>query len=145
MKKSNHKFKIQHIDPLGQGVSKYDEEVFFVRNTLEGEKGTAEVDGEKKGLYFGRLSDPKLLTEISEMRINPICPHFFNCNGCHFLHTSYENEIEIKKKNLIRNIQIYDRKTGHQTSPKNIFTHHPVPGPVHVIEFNYTMILVRGE
>ena len=123
MKKSQHSFKIAHIDPLGQGVSKNGEEIFFVHNTLEGEEGVADVDGQKKGLFFGHLASHEQLTKVSNDRVSPECPHFFECNGCHFLHTSYENEILIKQNNLLRNIDIYMKKTGNKVERNFVFTH----------------------
>jgi len=123
LKKSSDTFTIIHIDPLGQGVSRKEEEVFFIHNTLPGEEGLAEIDGQKKGVMFGHLSSPDKLTTISEKRISPDCPHFFECNGCHFLHTTYENEIFIKKSNLERSISFYERKTGNILKRDRVFIH----------------------
>jgi 23S rRNA (uracil1939-C5)-methyltransferase len=123
LKKSHEKFSIQHIDPLGQGVSKDEDNIFFVHNSLEGEEGIADVDDQKKKIFFGHLSSPEKLSVISPKRIEPKCPHFFDCNGCHFLHTTYENEINIKKTNLIRNLSYYEKKTGHSIDYNQVITH----------------------
>jgi len=123
LKKSHDIFKIEHIDPLGQGVSKTEEDVFFVYNTLEGEEGTADVDGQKKGVSFGHLPTTEQLTKVSPHRVHPECPHFFSCNGCHFLHTPYQNEISIKLNSLKRSLKLYERKTGNLTKEESIFSH----------------------
>ena len=123
MKKSQDLFHIEHIDPLGQGVSKNEDEIFFVYNTLEGEEGSADVDGQKKGILFGHLKNPDKLTRVSEKRVHPDCPHFFDCNGCHFLHTSYENEINIKLNNLSRQLKIYLKKSEQDKKDITIKTH----------------------
>ncbi len=55
-------FQIEHIDPLGQGVSKgatADDKITFIKKTLPGESGTAEVFSEKKGVRFARLLELK--------------------------------------------------------------------------------------
>jgi 23S rRNA (uracil1939-C5)-methyltransferase len=92
------KFKIESIDPLGQGVSKREEQVSFIEKVLPGEEGSAlAIKSKKKGrLIFSRLESTSALSKVSDKRIEPECPHFQECSGCHFLHTNYENEIEIK-------------------------------------------------
>jgi len=95
-------FEIEHIDPLGQGVSKIGDKVSFIPKTLPGETGEAEVLSEKKGVRFLRLSS---LLKSSPERVEPVCPHFDDCPSCHFLHTSYENELKFKTdslKNILR-------------------------------------------
>jgi 23S rRNA (uracil1939-C5)-methyltransferase len=86
-------FEIEHIDPLGQGVSKITDEILFVRKTLPGEKGLAKILRKAKGVLFGEVVQ---LTHPSSKRIEPECPHFTVCQGCHFLHTNYENELDFK-------------------------------------------------
>ena len=50
-KKTSVEFTIEHIDPLGQGVFKDDEDIYFISGTLPGESGTASVDRFKK-IFF---------------------------------------------------------------------------------------------
>lgn len=96
-----NEFEIQHIDPIGQGVSKQEGSVTFIKKTLPGEKVTAEVFSSKKGVQFAKLCD--VLTPSPE-RIAPLCPHYNECNGCDFQHTSYEKELEYKKAALARHM-----------------------------------------
>ncbi|WP_127716562.1 hypothetical protein [Halobacteriovorax sp. HLS] len=93
------KFKIDHIDPLGQGISKSGDQVAFIEKVLPGEEGYIDpIKSKKKGrLIFSRLLEKSSLTVASERRIKAECEHFNQCAGCHFLHTDYENEIAIKK------------------------------------------------
>jgi 23S rRNA (uracil1939-C5)-methyltransferase len=85
---------IDHIDPLGQGVFKQDDQVYFIPKTLPGESGTAKVVKSKKGVNFAISTNT---TKASDKRIKPECQHFSNCPGCHFLHTDYSSELEFKK------------------------------------------------
>ncbi len=92
-------FLIDHIDPLSQGVSKLNSpEIDFIMKTLPGEAGSAYFYKKKGQLSFGVLESPNDLnsTTISPKRITPVCPHYYSCNGCHFLHTDYENELILK-------------------------------------------------
>lgn len=103
-------FRISSLDSLGQGVSKIGERITFIPKTLPGEEGEAIIHSEKKGVAFARLSS---LSLKSPGRVEPVCPHFSNCPSCHYLHTSYEQEIESKKENFIklfRNLPLPDLK-----------------------------------
>jgi len=93
------KFNIEQIDSLGQGVFKDDGKIYFIPKTLIGETGTAEVYKSAKGVNFCRLLT---LEKKSKERIDSVCPHFSECPGCHFLHTTYENELDIKKQSLLK-------------------------------------------
>lgn len=105
-------FRIEHIDPLGQGVFKSEatdseesgpteRKITFIKKTLPGETGTAEVYSEKKGVRFARLLD---IQTPSAERIAPECVHFQKCNGCDYQHTTYERELEYKKQALSRHL-----------------------------------------
>ena len=97
----NIKFKIDHIDPLGQGVSRGNK-IAFIEKTLPGETGTAEVYRKAKGVVFGRLTNPDNLEVKPPDRIKPKCPFYYECKGCQYLHTDYNNEISFKTESLNR-------------------------------------------
>ncbi len=94
-------FTIDHMDPLGQGVSK-EGQISFIEKTLPGEKGTAEIYREAKGVRFGRLCGPDRLDVSSPDRVEPECPLYYQCRGCQYLHTDYSNEIRYKTQQLNR-------------------------------------------
>jgi len=111
-------FEIESIDPLGQGVSKKDGDIFFIKKTLPGEIGTAEVISSKKGVHFGILSELKV---ASQHRIKEKCPHFSRCNGCDFLHTDYANELEFKKSSAMFSLKFLNVKEVIAHGAKNRF------------------------
>ena len=88
-----NKFLIDHIDPLGQGVFKEDGQVYFIPKTLPGESGEFKINKSSKGVNFATCT--KLETKSPDRTISE-CEFFDECNGCHYLHTSYEKEIEFK-------------------------------------------------
>jgi len=99
-KDSTFTFIIDHIDPLGQGVFKQDNHVFFIPKTLPGESGTAIVRKTLKSkLHFCELVS---ISKKSDQRVTPECEHFDKCNGCHLLHTTRENELDYKIKSFER-------------------------------------------
>lgn len=98
-------FEIEHIDPLGQGVSKKGGAVTFLAGTLPGETGKATVFKRAKGVQFARLLE---LDTRATNRVEPVCPHFEQCPGCQFLHTDYESELAYKQKALCRQLAALD-------------------------------------
>jgi len=96
-------FLIDHLDPLGQGVSKRitpqkKSAITFIPKTLPGETGSAKVIKSAKGVEFAELEK---LTKSSEKRIAPECPHYSQCSGCDYLHVSYADELAYKKAALL--------------------------------------------
>ena len=75
------------VDEHGPGKS------VFVPFVLEGEEVEAEIIEQKPGFARGRL---ETVVAPSAIRIKPGCPYFSRCGGCHYQHTSYENQLAIK-------------------------------------------------
>jgi 23S rRNA (uracil1939-C5)-methyltransferase len=69
----------------------------FVPFVLTGEKIEATLTEQKPG--FARAQMDSIL-EPSPHRIQPGCPYFGRCGGCHYQHSSYEHQLEIKKEIL---------------------------------------------
>jgi 23S rRNA (uracil1939-C5)-methyltransferase len=95
-------FEIEHLDPLGQGVSRLDGKITFIAGVLPGETGKAIVYKRARGVRFARL---KTLHRRAENRVVPPCPHVERCPGCQYLHTGYDSELEYKREALIRHLQ----------------------------------------
>jgi 23S rRNA (uracil1939-C5)-methyltransferase len=69
----------------------------FVPFVLGAEKIEASVTEQKKG--FARAKAEAIL-EPSPHRMQPTCPYFTHCGGCHYQHASYTHQLEIKKEIL---------------------------------------------
>src|SRR5947209_6645625 len=74
----------------------------FVPFVLPGEEIEATIAEEKPG--FARANAEKILTP-SHQRVEAPCPYFQRCGGCHYQHTSYENQLEIKSQILRETLQ----------------------------------------
>lgn len=92
-------FKVDHIDPLGQGVSKQDGQVIFIPKTLPQEQGLCLPVSSKGKVQFAIV---KKITVPSPLRLTPECPHYNQCNSCHYLHCAYQNEIDFKVQSFQR-------------------------------------------
>jgi len=74
----------------------------FVPFVLAGEKIEAALTEEKPG--FARAKVETIL-EPSSHRVSPPCPHFTRCGGCHYQHSVYEHQLQIKKEILRENLR----------------------------------------
>jgi 23S rRNA (uracil1939-C5)-methyltransferase len=74
----------------------------FVPFVLEGEEVSARIVEEKSG--FARARAEEILAP-SPLRVEPRCPYFLRCGGCHYQHTSYEHQLEIKKNILYETLK----------------------------------------
>jgi len=69
----------------------------FVPLVLRGEKVEASLTEQKPG--FARARAESIL-EPSPHRVEPGCPYFGRCGGCHYQYSSYEHQLEIKQEIL---------------------------------------------
>jgi len=94
----------------------------FVPFVLPGETVEAVLREEKPGFARARLDE--ILT-ASPRRIDPRCPYFQRCGGCHYQHTDYEHQLEIKtvilKENLrrIAKLELDTELNIHSSPPWN--------------------------
>ena len=100
-------FIIDHIDPLGQGVYKKGDDIFFIPKTLPEESGSAIIQKRRKGVHFAKVES---IAQTSNKRITPECEHFSNCQGCHFLHCDYESELSFKELSFKKMLKYLEDK-----------------------------------
>jgi 23S rRNA (uracil1939-C5)-methyltransferase len=74
----------------------------FLPFVLAGEEVEASITEEKPG--FARAVANSIV-QPSPNRIAPACPYFARCGGCHYQHTSYEHQLEIKNDILRENLR----------------------------------------
>ena len=74
----------------------------FVPFVLPGETVEAALREEKPGFARARLEG---IITASPRRIDPRCPYFQRCGGCHYQHTDYEHQLEIKAAILKENLR----------------------------------------
>src|SRR5579872_1840722 len=92
----------------------------FVPFVLTGEKVEATITEQKPG--FAR-AHTNAVVEPSPHRIQPGCPYFGQCGGCHYQHASYEHQLEIKKDILRETL----RRTAKIDLPVDIEVHPSPP------------------
>lgn len=74
----------------------------FVPFTLPGEEVEAKIIEEKPGFARAVLAD---VIRPSADRISPHCRYFAECGGCHYQHTTYEQQLTLKAGILKENLK----------------------------------------
>lgn len=69
---------------------------------LAGEKVDAALTENKAGFARARV---EAVVEASGQRVHPGCAYYGACGGCHYQHTGYEHQLEIKKEILHENLR----------------------------------------
>jgi len=90
--------KIEKLNLGGQGIGYRGGKVCFVDYCIPNEKIRAEVIVEKKDYLVARCIE---ILEPSPYRIEPKCPIFKICGGCHLQHIDYKYQLQLKKEILL--------------------------------------------
>ena len=99
---TNFELTIEKLVYGGEGLGRADGRVVFAPYVLPGERVLVEPISTKGGLIRARLQE--VLTP-AEGRVEPQCPYFGRCGGCHYQHASYEHQLEIKTDILRENLR----------------------------------------
>ena len=74
----------------------------FVPFVLDGECVEASLLEQRRGFARGRL---ETILQASPRRVEPKCPYFRHCGGCHYQHVSYAHQLETKAAILKENLR----------------------------------------
>jgi 23S rRNA (uracil1939-C5)-methyltransferase len=94
----------------GQGVGRHHGKATFVYGTIPGERVRVRVIED-----HSRWSRAELLRVLdpSPDRVEPPCPYFGACGGCHWQHIAYPVQLAFKQQIVTRQLQ----RTGHIAAP----------------------------
>jgi 23S rRNA (uracil1939-C5)-methyltransferase len=79
----------------GSAVGRYEGRAMFVPYGIPGERVAARIIQDKG--RFLRAELVEVLTPV-DSRIQPRCPHFGHCGGCHWQHIDYPAQLEFKRQ-----------------------------------------------
>jgi 23S rRNA (uracil1939-C5)-methyltransferase len=99
----------------GEGLSRVDGQVTLTRFVLPGERAQVVVEERKPGLLRTRLVE---LRTAAPQRVEPGCPYFGRCGGCHYQHADYETQLAAKRAILVEVLA----RVGKITAPERIET-----------------------
>lgn len=77
----------------GDSLSRVDGRVVLTPYLIPGETARVEASEEKRGVVRAIARD---IVTPSPDRVEPPCPYFFRCGGCHYQHASYGFQVQQK-------------------------------------------------
>lgn len=94
--------EICKIAAEGKSIAYIEEKVLFVPNTVPGDIVDVQITRKRKSFMEGFVVKTR---KLSDLRIEPFCPHFGTCGGCKWQHLPYERQLEFKQQEVIENLQ----------------------------------------
>ena len=92
--------KIDKLSHEMRGITKIDNKITFIDNTLPGEVVNIKITKQKKNINEGRVIS--ILEESKDKEV-PICPYYNECGGCNISHINYEKSL-LYKKEIVKDI-----------------------------------------
>lgn len=78
----------------GMSVARFNGKAVFVPFTLPGEVAKIRIIDDRKNFSIAELVE---IVKPSEKRIQPPCPVYARCGGCHYQHLDYPSQLEAKE------------------------------------------------
>ena len=91
------KIKIEDISAEGRGIGRAEKMAVFAADTVIGDYVEVELFKVKKKYALGRVTE---YLSFSDYRIEPECPYAGQCGGCVYRSTSYQAQLELKRKQV---------------------------------------------
>ena len=86
----------------GKGLGRLSGLAIFVAGAVPGDKVSTRITRLKKRYA---LAETITLLEASAARVQTPCPYYQECGGCSMLELSYEEQLRIKRKNIITKLE----------------------------------------
>lgn len=93
--------EITDLGSEGEGIGKTDAFIWFVKDTLIGDRIRAKVMKCKKNYGYARLLE---VIRSSPHRVEPPCPIARACGGCSLQSIDYRAELRFKEEKVLRNL-----------------------------------------
>ena len=86
----------------GKGLGRLSGLAIFVAGAVPGDKVSTRITRLKKRYA---LAETITLLEASAVRVQPPCPYYQDCGGCSMLELSYDEQLRIKRKNIVTKLE----------------------------------------
>ena len=96
-KKELIEFEIKEVGFPNKGRGEFEGHNIKFKGGIEGQKVEARVNRKRKGYIEAKIVN---IVEKSPIETEEGCPHFGICGGCTYQSLSYENELELKEKQI---------------------------------------------
>ena len=93
--------EINDMTKEGLGVAKEDSQVFFVKDTIVGDKVNAVITKVTSNLIYAKALE---IISRSKDRVESKCKVANSCGGCQLLNLDYKKQLELKKNSVLNTI-----------------------------------------
>jgi 23S rRNA (uracil1939-C5)-methyltransferase len=93
----NIELTIEKLVYGGEGLGRVNGEIILTPLVLPGEVIDAATAGDRQKVRRARLIS---LKQASPARVDPPCPVFGRCGGCHYQHIAYDSQLEYRREIL---------------------------------------------
>ena len=90
--------EITGVAAEGNAIAKVDGLVVFVPYAAPGDIVDVQLVRKKKNYAEGRIVR---IHQHSCLRVEPLCQHFGVCGGCRWQHLAYEEQLELKRQQVL--------------------------------------------
>jgi 23S rRNA (uracil1939-C5)-methyltransferase len=99
---------------LGQAMGRHEGKVIFVPGGLPGERVRVQIVEDHKRWARGELLE---VLRASPDRVDPPCPYYGRCGGCHWQHARYEAQLAYKHQVVVDQLQRLGRLEAPTVRP----------------------------
>lgn len=93
---------VEGISYDGAGVARINGRAVFIPFAIPGETVDIDITSEKNRYSLGKL---KKILEPSPDRVEPVCPHYYECGGCSYQHITYDSQLKFKRQVVADNLK----------------------------------------
>jgi len=133
-----HLLQVEDLNHQGQGVAKLSGKPVFIADALPTEQVLVEIEQENASIFQARVIS---IEQAAAYRQAPACAHFGVCGGCVLQHCTAEQQLELKKRQLIRSCQGLQKANSKKAPKLGQRKVKPAPG----FDFDKTSILTAAE
>jgi 23S rRNA (uracil-5-)-methyltransferase RumA len=94
-----YEFIIEHSEFPGLGIAYLDDLKTYIKGAVPGQKVIARVTKKKKD--YAEAKTVSVLEDVP-YKIEAACPHFGQCGGCTTQFIPYENQLDLKKQQVLK-------------------------------------------
>ncbi|TEW52278.1 23S rRNA (uracil(1939)-C(5))-methyltransferase RlmD [Psychromonas algicola] len=105
---------IEKLDHQGRGMLFHQNKPLFVEGGLVDEVVDITIVEDKKRYKKGRILKTH---KQSELRIEPDCPHYHECGGCHLQHVEQTTQVSIKQEGLVTLFERFAKYKPEELQP----------------------------
>ena len=112
--------EVKELHSSGKGIAYWNDKAYYIPWAIPNEQYWLQTENRRLGFRTASIIEIK---KASNFRIKPICPHYFECGGCNFMHIDYSEQLNLKKiivQNALKKYHVDYTVAEVGNSPKQI-------------------------